>query len=447
MAYDLVIKGAKAVTPDGVKEADIAMKNGTIAKIGSAIEAEGAPVVEASGQYIFPGSVDCHVHFNEPGREDWEGFETGSQMMAAGGCTTYFDMPLNCIPSTVTAENLLAKAEIGRQKSAVDFALWGGLVPGHIDDIHPMAEAGAIGFKAFLSKSGTEEFRSVDERTLLKGMKEIAAAGKILALHAESDAITSFLQMEWANKGKVNADAYAASRPEEAEAEAVYRTIQYAKVTGCPVHFVHISTAKAVRLIREAKQEGLDITVETCPHYVLFSHDDLREKGSVAKCAPPLRSQPSKEALIDTLIAGDIDMVSSDHSPCRPSLKREDNMFLSWGGISGGQFTLLAMLELALERDIPFETIAEWTAGAPAKRFGLQQKGRLEEGRDADLVLVSMEPYTVTTETMFAKHKQSIYEGHTFPCRISATYSRGRSVYSDGEKADSGIEGALVVPS
>ncbi|MEC1795715.1 allantoinase [Bacillus mojavensis] len=447
MAYDLVIKGAKAVTPDGVKEADIAMKNGIIAKIGSAIEAEGAPVVEASGQYVFPGAVDCHVHFNEPGREDWEGFETGSRMMAAGGCTTYFDMPLNCIPSTVTAENLLAKAEIGRRKSAVDFALWGGLVPGHIDDIHPMAEAGAIGFKAFLSKSGTEEFRSVDERTLLKGMKEIAAAGKILALHAESDAITSFLQMEWANKGKVNADAYAASRPEEAEAEAVYRTIQYAKVTGCPIHFVHISTAKAVRLIREAKQEGLDVTVETCPHYVLFSHDDLRERGSVAKCAPPLRSQPSKEALIDTLIAGDIDMVSSDHSPCRPSLKREDNMFLSWGGISGGQFTLLAMLELALERDIPFETIAEWTAGAPAKRFGLQQKGRLEEGRDADVVLVSMEPYTVTTEMMFAKHKQSIYEGHTFPCRISSTYSRGRCVYSDGEKADSGIEGALVVPS
>ncbi|MEC1736879.1 allantoinase [Bacillus mojavensis] len=447
MAYDLVIKGAKAVTPDGVKEADIAMKNGIIAKIGSAIEAEGAPVVEASGQYVFPGAVDCHVHFNEPGREDWEGFETGSRMMAAGGCTTYFDMPLNCIPSTVTAENLLAKAEIGRRKSAVDFALWGGLVPGHIDDIHPMAEAGAIGFKAFLSKSGTEEFRSVDERTLLKGMKEIAAAGKILALHAESDAITSFLQMEWANKGKVNADAYAASRPEEAEAEAVYRTIQYAKVTGCPIHFVHISTAKAVRLIREAKQEGLDVTVETCPHYVLFSHDDLRERGSVAKCAPPLRSQPSKEALIDTLIAGDIDMVSSDHSPCRPSLKREDNMFLSWGGISGGQFTLLAMLELALERDIPFETIAEWIAGAPAKRFGLQQKGRLEEGRDADVVLVSMEPYTVTTEMMFAKHKQSIYEGHTFPCRISSTYSRGRCVYSDGEKADSGIEGALVVPS
>ncbi len=253
--------------------------------------------------------------------------------------------------------------------------------------------------------------------------------------------------MVLANKGKVDADAYAASRPEEAEAEAVYRTIQYAKVTGCPVHFVHISTAKAVRLIREAKREGLDVSVETCPHYVLFSHDDLREKGSVAKCAPPLRSQSSKEALIDTLIAGNIDMVSSDHSPCRPSLKREDNMFLSWGGISGGQFTLLAMFQLAFERHIPFETIAEWTAGAPAKRFGIQQKGRLEEGQDADFVLVSMEPYTVTRETMFAKHKQSIYEGHTFPCRISATYSRGRCVYSDREKADSGIDGALVVPS
>lgn len=180
--------------------------------------------------------------------------------------------------------------------------------------------------------------------------------------------------MVLANKGKVDADAYAASRPEEAEVEAVYRTIQYAKVTGCPVHFVHISTAKAVRLIREAKQEGLDVSVETCPHYVLFSHDDLRQRGSVAKCAPPLRSRQSKETLIETLIAGDIDMVSSDHSPCRPSLKREDNMFLSWGGISGGQFTLLGMLELALEHQIPFETIAEWTAAAPANDSAFRKR-------------------------------------------------------------------------
>ncbi|MEG7379092.1 allantoinase [Bacillus subtilis] len=447
MNYDMVIKGAKAVTPSGVKKADIAVRNGIIAEIGSAIEAGGAAVVQASGQYVFPGAVDCHVHFNEPGREDWEGIETGSQMMAAGGCTTYFDMPLNCIPSTVTAEHLLAKAELGRQKSAVDFALWGGLVPGHIEDIRPMAEAGAIGFKAFLSKSGTDEFTSVDERTLLKGMTEIASAGKILALHAESDAITSYLQMVLANKGRVDADAYAASRPEEAEAEAVYRTIQYAKATGCPVHFVHISTAKAVRLIREAKQEGLDVSVETCPHYLLFSHDDLCEKGSVAKCAPPLRSPQSKEALIKALIAGHIDMVSSDHSPCRPSLKREDNLFLSWGGISGGQFTLLGMLELALEHQIPFETIAEWTAAAPARRFGLQQKGRLEEGCDADFVLVGMEPYTVTRESMFAKHKLSLYEGHTFPCLISATYSKGRCVYSGRDKAERAIDGALVVPS
>lgn len=446
MAYDMVIKGTKAVTPDGVIEAEIAVQNGVIAEIGSDIEASGTEIIQADGKYVFPGVIDCHVHFNEPGREDWEGFETGSQMMAAGGCTTYFDMPLNCIPSTVTAEHLLAKAELGRQKSAVDFALWGGLVPGHIEDIRLMAEAGAIGFKAFLSKSGTDEFRSVDERTLLKGMAEIAAAGKILALHAESDAITSYLQMVLANKGKVDADAYAASRPEEAEVEAVYRTIQYAKVTGCPVHFVHISTAKAVRLIREAKQEGLDVSVETCPHYVLFSHDDLRQRGSVAKCAPPLRSLQSKETLIETLIAGDIDMVSSDHSPCRPSLKREDNMFLSWGGISGGQFTLLGMLELALEHQIPFETIAEWTAAAPAKRFGLQKKGRLEAGCDADFVLVSMEPYTVTRESMFAKHKKSIYEGHTFPCSIWTTYSKGRCVYNDGEKVTE-IDGALVVPS
>ncbi|MGW8458517.1 allantoinase [Bacillus atrophaeus] len=447
MAYDLIIKGAKAVVREGVKEVDIAVKDGIIAAVSLAIEEEADEVVQADGQYLFPGAVDCHVHFNEPGREGWEGIRTGSQMMAAGGCTTYFDMPLNCIPSTVTAENLRAKAELGKQKSAVDFALWGGLVPGHIADIRPMAEAGAVGFKAFLSKCGTEEFHSADERTLFNGMKEIAACGKILALHAESDPITSFLQAELMDQGKTDADAYAASRPEEAEAEAVYRAIQYAKVTGCPLHFVHISTRKAVLLIQQAKEDGMDVTVETCPHYLLFSHEDLREKGSVAKCAPPLRAEASKEELINMLLAGKIDIVSSDHSPCPPALKREDDLFLSWGGISGGQFTLLGMIELAASRNIPFEAIAEWTAAAPAERFGLLKKGRIEAGRDADFVFIEMKPHTVTKETMFSKHKQSIYEEHTFPCRITATYSRGRCVYKYDGKKPALYEGELVVPS
>lgn len=203
--------------------------------------------------YVFPGAVDCHVHFNEPGREEWEGIETGSNMLAAGGCTAYFDMPLNCIPSTVTVENLLAKAEIAERKSSVDFALWGGLMPGYTEHIRPMAEAGAIGFKAFLSKSGTDEFQSADERTLLKGMKEIAACGKILP-HAESDALTRFLEAEYALRGKIDARAYASSRPEEAECEAVQRAIEYARATGCALHFVHISTKRAVLSIQQAKK-------------------------------------------------------------------------------------------------------------------------------------------------------------------------------------------------
>ncbi|KXZ24140.1 cyclic amidohydrolase [Bacillus nakamurai] len=447
MAYDVIVKGAKAVRKDGAEQADIAVKDGEIAMIGPAINEKADKVVQAEGMYVFPGAIDCHVHFNEPGRDDWEGIETGSKMMAAGGCTTYFDMPLNCIPSTVTAETMLEKAEIASRKSAVDFALWGGLVPGHTKDIRQMAEAGAIGFKAFLSKSGTEEFHSADERTLLKGMKEIAACGKILALHAESDALTRFLEAEYALQGKIDADAYASSRPEEAECEAVQRAIEYAKATGCPLHFVHISTKRAVLLIQQAKEGGADITVETCPHYLLFSHEDFRQKGAVAKCAPPLRPEAEKEELIDMLSAGLIDMVSSDHSPCHPSLKREDNMFLSWGGISGGQFTLLSMIQLALERGIPFETVAEWTAAGPAKRFGLTKKGRLQAGFDADFTIVQPEPYTVTKETLFAKHKQSLYEGHAFPYRIAATYSRGRCVYQDGETKDSGASGTFLIPT
>ncbi|NOL15816.1 allantoinase [Bacillus velezensis] len=447
MAYDVIVKGAKAVRKGGTERADIAVKDGKIALIEPGIDENAEQVVQADGMYVFPGAVDCHVHFNEPGREEWEGIETGSNMLAAGGCTAYFDMPLNCIPSTVTAENLLAKAEIAERKSAVDFALWGGLMPGYTEYIRPMAEAGAIGFKAFLSKSGTDEFQSADERTLLKGMKEIAACGRILALHAESDALTRFLEAEYALQGKIDARAYASSRPEEAECEAVQRAIEYARATGCALHFVHISTKRAVLSIQKAKKDGLDVTVETCPHYLLFSFEDFLKKGAAAKCAPPLRSEADKEELIGVLAEGLIDMVSSDHSPCHPALKREDNMFLSWGGISGGQFTLLGMIQLAIDHGIPFEHVARWTAEAPAKRFGLTNKGRLEEGYDADFAIVRPEPLTVTKETMFSKHKQSLYEGRTFPYRIAATYSKGRCVYQDGGRKQSGAFGTFLKPS
>ncbi|MFB5284632.1 allantoinase [Peribacillus sp. Hz7] len=434
--YDLIIRDGLVVLPTEVKRTNIAVKDGVIVEIADHLVGEAAAEWRADGQYVFPGMIDVHVHFSEPGRAHWEGFETGSQMMAAGGCTTYFDMPLNGIPSTVHKEALLEKADMAARKSSIDFGLWGGLVPGNIADLRELAESGVVGFKAFLSASGNEEFERVDDLTLLNGMKTIASLGKVLALHAESEAITSWLQAEKVQAGLISAKDYAAARPVLAEVEAVERALTYAELTGCPLHFVHISSAAAVEKIEQAKKRGLNVTVETCPHYLLFSDEAVVEKGPVAKCAPPLRSQSEQEKLIELFKEGKFDMISSDHSPCPYELKDPavHSFFEAWGGISGGQFSLLSVIQLAIEHDIPFFKIAEVTAAAPAKRFGLSAtKGSIQVGMDADFAIVSLkEPFMVTEDRFFAKHKQTIYNGHTFPCTVVATMNRGRVVYHRG---------------
>ncbi|WP_057912600.1 allantoinase [Peribacillus muralis] len=435
--YDLIIRNGLVVFPGEVRKADLAIRDGVIVKIEYRLDGKAIQEYEADGQYVFPGMIDVHVHFSEPGRVHWEGFETGSQMMAAGGCTTYFDMPLNGIPSTIHRESLLEKGKIGEGKSIIDFGLWGGLVPGNVDDLEALAKSGVIGFKAFLSATGNEEFERADDFTLLHGMKKIAELGKVLALHAESDPITRWLKQEKEKDGLFSADDYAATRPVQAEAEAVERAIAYAELTGCPLHFVHISSCSALDKIEAAKKRGMDVTLETCPHYLLFSQDDLVEKGAVAKCAPPLRASEEQEKLISCLIEGKFDMISSDHSPCPYELKDPaiHNLFEAWGGISGGQFSLMSMIELAQSYGIPLHKVAEWTALRPAERFGLSsRKGKIMEGLDADLAIVSLDGNHEAVESnFFAKHKQSIYIGHTFPCQITATFSRGKMVYRNGE--------------
>jgi allantoinase len=434
--YDLIIRNGFVVLPEEVKKTDIAIKDGVIVKTGPHLSGYSKQERDAEGMYIFPGMIDVHVHFNDPGRDSWEGFDTGSKMIAAGGGTTYFDMPLNGIPSTVNQEALFEKGKHGKEKSVVDFGLWGGLVPGNIDELRGLAESGVIGFKAFLSDSGNEDFERVDDRTLLEGMKEIASFDKILALHAESAAITDMLTKEKKKQGLITADDYLASRPIVAEVVAVERAISYATVTGCSLHFVHISSAEAIEKIAEAKAEGLDVTVETCPHYLLFNHTDLIEKGAVAKCAPPLREKDEQEKLVKCLIEGKFDMIASDHSPSPFSLKDHavHNLFEAWGGISGGQFTLISLIELAVQHQIPFTKVASLVADAPAKRFGLASKGRIEVGMDADLAIVSLEEsFTVTEENFFAKHKQSLYMGHAFPCSVKLTVNRGSIVYENNK--------------
>ncbi|RSL32421.1 allantoinase AllB [Salibacterium salarium] len=429
--YDTLITNGNVVLKDSVQPLNLGIKDGYIKDIGKSLQGTALHEYNAEGLYVFPGSIDVHVHFNEPGREDWEGFDSGSAMMAAGGCTTYFDMPLNGIPSTTDQSALSKKAQIGQEKSFVDFGLWGGLVPGNEDELAGLSRQGVVGFKAFMSPSGNKEFESADDETLLRGMRKITKLGKVLALHAESTPIVELLQQESAEQGVSGPDDYAASRPVEAEIEAVQRALSFAKVTGCPLHFVHISSAETIDIIDKAKQEGVDVTVETCAHYLLFNHNALQEEGAVAKCAPPLRSEKERQALVQSLLDGKIDMVSSDHSPCTPDLKETDDMFRAWGGINGGQFTLMALLDIASQYDHSFTEVAGWSADFPSQRFQLEsEKGSIEKGKFADLALIDVnQTHVITTDDLFTKHSQSLYEGHSFPCKVISTFHRGNLVY------------------
>lgn len=432
MAFDFILKGGTVVEPYQVTLCDIAVKEGKIVEIAPEIVSEGIPTVELEGKIVLPGAIDAHVHFNEPGNVEWEGIETGSRMLAAGGATLYFDMPLNSNPPTIDAPSLELKEKLSIEKSAIDFRFWGGLVPENISELESLAKGGVIGFKAFISNSGFEPFKSVDNLALLNGMKEISRLGKILALHAESDEMTELLVSEKITNGRLEPKDYCESRPIIAEVEAVQRALAYAEITGCALHFVHISSPEAVRIINEAKERGLDVTLETCAHYLLFNDEAFEEHGVYAKCAPPLRAPSVQREMLDLVVEGKIDFITSDHSPCAPELKdlTKRNFFEAWGGINGGQFTLLSVLEVANEKRIPLTKVAKLTAEAPAIRFGIEGKGRIEVGYDADFAIVEEKPYLVTKGTILAKHKNSLYENHKFPYEIVATYCKGKQVFA-----------------
>ncbi len=378
----IIFSGAEVVEPHQVTKCDVAIDGQKIIAIAPHIEDVNATRIDVSGKIILPGVVDAHVHLNEPGNEEWEGFKRGSTMLAAGGVTTFFDMPLNSNPPTINVSALELKKQLAEQKSNIDYRFWGGLVPTNIPLLQSLADNGVIGFKAFLSNSGFQPFSSVDDQALLQGMFEIAKLGKILALHAESDTITSCLAEQKLEKGTVTAKDYCESRPIVAEVDAVQRALHYAEITGCALHFVHISTPQAVEIIHEYKQKGLDVTLETCPHYLLFNDT----------VTPP-------------------------------------NYFKSWGGINGGQFTLLSILQIAEEYQLPLTDVARWTAQAPAQRFELGEKGEITVGMDADFVIVEKNPFKVDEKMIYAKHKGTIYKDFNFDYQIISTYSRGKEVF------------------
>lgn len=435
--YDLIVRNGQIVTEQSVINSDIAVKDGKIVKVSPvSIEGNAKKEINAEGLHVFPGLIDTHVHFNEPGRAEWEGIETGSKSLAAGGVTAYFDMPLNSTPPVIDKENLNNKKALSEQKSIVNPYYWGGLVPENIDQLKELHENGVIGFKAFMSPSGIEDFNSADDMTLYKGMTEIASLGSILAVHAESTVICEQLAKEKIAQGKTSARDFVESRPIISEIEAVRRIISFAEATGCKLHVVHASSRKVVQEIEAAKQRGVDASVETCAHYLALSVKDLEEKGGLAKCAPPLRDEDEVEELWEAVKNGEVDMIASDHSPAPASMKTiTDNYFEGWGGISGAQSTLNVLLtEGYFKRNLPLEKIVTLMATNPAKRFGLTNKGALEEGFDADITLVDLnESFTLQNEDLFYRHQHSPYVGMTFKGKVKTTIVNGNIVFDQGE--------------
>ncbi|NHN31015.1 allantoinase [Paenibacillus agricola] len=433
---DLKITGALVVLKHEVARLDIGILDGKIVRLAPDLTEQASELVDGSGLHVLPGMVDAHVHFNEPGMGHWEGFASGSAALAAGGCTTFIDMPLNGLPPTVTVAALHEKL-LAAEQSVVDFALWGGLVPGNLEHLEPLSAAGVIGFKAFMSEPGGDgvgRFERADSATLLEGMQQIAKLGGILALHAEDENMVVVMAEQAISHGQLSAYDYAASRPIAAECSAVRQALAMAEQTGCALHFVHISSAEAVWLIQEAKVKGMDVTVETCPHYLALTVDDMQadKHGTIAKCAPPLRSPVEQAKLWDVVAAGHIDMIASDHSPSPFELKQSDNFFEAWGGIAGAQSSLELMVDEGhLKRKIALPLISQMLSHGPAKRFGLHpRKGEIALGSDADLVLVDLaRPYTLEQGHLKQRHAYSPYVGRQLSCRVLATWVRGRLVY------------------
>ncbi|WP_445492586.1 allantoinase AllB [Niallia sp. 03133] len=436
MKYDLIIKEGNVVFRDDVKKVDIAIKNGKISAIAETIEGEADQIVNASGQYVMPGMIDTHVHICEPGRTEWEGFVTGTKALAAGGTTSYVDMPLNALPATVDRKSLQLKRDVAKGKNYVDYAFYGGLVPGNLDQLEELSDEGVVAYKCFMATCGSDmpdDFTNVDDYTLYTGMKRLAELGHMLSIHAENALITDRMAESMLAKGKTTAADYVASRPVFTEVDAVKRALFLAKETGCKLHFVHISTEKAVEEIIKARNEGQDVTVESCPHYFTITTAQFEELGPVAKCSPPLRDEVEQAKLWNKLIEGKIDMLTSDHSPCPPEMKYSatNNIFEVWGGITGCQNNVDLMFdEAVLKRNVPVADFVRMISYNPAQRFHLPMKGEIAVTKDADIILVDPnQSYVVQKEDLYYRHQHSPYIGRKINCRVTKTFVRGNLVF------------------
>jgi allantoinase len=445
--YDLIVRGGTLVTPEGQQESDIGISDGKITAVEPELGGTASEEVTASGLHIFPGAIDAHAHFNEPGRTHWEGFATGSRSQAAGGMTAFVEMPLNAYPPTNDARSFDEKVSLAQASSVVDFAFYGGLVRGNLDHMEELAERGVVGFKAFMSTTGTLDFQPADDLTLYEGMLRAAKLGLPVLVHAENKEMTDSLSHRAVATLKTTMRDYLNSRPVIAELEAIQRAILLAEETGCSLHVVHVSTGRGVALVADARERGVDVTCETCAHYLVFTEEDAEALGAVAKCAPPLRPQEELESLWEQIHSGNVEFVTSDHSPCPPEMKVGEDMFRAWGGIAGCQSLLNVMLDEGHHgRGIALEEVAGLLSGNVADRFGFSNKGRLEIGADADLALVDLDGISMLRRgDLKYRHKMSPYVGRAFTGKVVCTMVRGTMVYREGHIV-SGPVGRLIKP-
>ena len=419
------IRGRRVVTPDGERAVTVLLRDGVICGLAGYADAPGGAVTLAGDEVLLPGLVDSHVHVNEPGRTEWEGFATATAAAAAGGVTTIVDMPLNAIPPTVTVPALLAKQAAAAGQLATDVAFWGGAVPGNVASLRPLHEAGVVGFKCFLLPSGVDEFAPLDAGQLARAMAEIASFGGLLIAHAEDPEVIAAAP---AAHGRRYAD-FLASRPPEAERRAVTTLLAQTRQTGCRTHIVHLASAAALPAIRAAKAAGLPVSAETCPHYLTLRAEDVPDGATEFKCCPPIRDDANRGALWAGLLDGTIDCVVSDHSPCPVAAKRMDTGDFgdAWGGIASVQLGLPAVWTEAARRGIGLDRVAHWMATAPAALTGLADRGAIRPGLRADLCCFAPdERFVVNPAALRHRHPVSPYAGRTLAGVVRQTWLAGR---------------------
>ena len=427
----------RVVTPHGTQPAALLIEGGIIRAVCRPSELPADTIIHDCGNdAILPGLIDTHVHINEPGRTEWEGFRTATRAAAAGGYTTLIDMPLNCLPETTTVEALEAKRTAAQGQCFVDWAPWGGAVADNQTHILPLARAGVLGYKCFLIYPGCDGFAMIDQQQLEAALPHIAASGLPLLVHAELaapiDRATATLQnADWRTYS-----TYLQSRPDEAELEAIRLMILLCRQYNFRLHIVHLSTALALDDLKAARAEGLPITVETCPHYLHFAAEDIPDGATLLKCAPPIRNRANQQALWQALRDGIIDMIVTDHSPCPPEMKRTDTgrFDQAWGGIASLSIALPLIYTDCLRRGFTLDHIARWMSSAPASLAGISHiAGSLEPNREANFILFDTEAeFTVTPAKLHYRHPISAYMGEKLRGTVKATYLRGEPIYQNG---------------